>query len=57
MWLAFMLLLTIFHYPKAKKFCLASFLALTKKRRMQDGKPLFFLARKLAKKKVFALEW
>jgi hypothetical protein len=42
MWLAFMVMLTIFHHPKAKTFCLASFLALTKKRRLQDGKPNFF---------------
>jgi hypothetical protein len=58
MWLAFMLMLTIFHHPKAKKFCLASFLALTKKRRLRDGKPhFFFFARKLAKQNIFALEW
>jgi hypothetical protein len=57
MWLAFMLMLTIFHHPKTKTFCLASFLALTKKRCLRDGKPHFFLARKLAKQNVFALRW
>jgi hypothetical protein len=30
-WLAFVLMLTIFHHPKAKTFCLASFLAKKKK--------------------------
>jgi hypothetical protein len=29
-WLAFVLMLTIFHHPKTKTFCLASFLAKNK---------------------------
>jgi hypothetical protein len=58
MWLAFMLMLTIFHHPKAKTFCLASFLALTKKKTPERWQASFFLlARKLAKQNVFALEW
>jgi hypothetical protein len=46
MWLAFMLMLTIFHHPKAKTFCLASFLALTKKNACEMVSLIFFLARK-----------
>jgi hypothetical protein len=49
MWLAFMLMLKIFHHPKAKTFCLASFLALTKKDAYKMASLIFFLARKLAK--------
>jgi hypothetical protein len=55
MWLAFMLMLTIFHHPKAKTFCLASFLAL-KKNACEVASLIFFLARKLGKQKFFALE-
>jgi hypothetical protein len=52
MWLAFMLMLTIFHHPKAKTFCLASFLALTKKRRLRGGRShLFFLQESSPNKK------
>jgi hypothetical protein len=59
MWLAFILMLTIFHHPKAKTFCLVSFLALTKKKQIlaRWQASFFFLARKLANQKVFALEW
>jgi hypothetical protein len=53
MWLAFMLMLTIFHHPKAKTFCLASFLALTKKRRLRDGKPHFFFLQESSLNKMF----
>jgi hypothetical protein len=49
-------MLIIFHHPKAKPFCLASFLSLTKRSGLQGGKPHFFLARKLTKQEVFALE-
>jgi hypothetical protein len=56
MLVAFVLMLIIFHHPKAKPFCLASFLGLTKKSRLQGGKPQFFLTRKLTKQVVFALE-
>jgi hypothetical protein len=57
MWLAFMLMLTIFHHPKAKTFCFVSFLALTKKRRLGDDKPhFFFLQESSPNKKCFALE-
>jgi hypothetical protein len=57
MWLAFMLILTIFHHPKAKNVGLASFLALTKKKdACEMASLIFFLARKLAKQKFFALE-
>jgi hypothetical protein len=52
MWLAFMLMLTIFHHPK-KTFCLASFLALTKKRHLQDGKPHFFFLQESSSNKQF----
>jgi hypothetical protein len=55
MWLAFMLMLTILHHPKAKTFCLASFLAQTKKRRLRDGKPHFFSCKKARKTKRFCL--
>ncbi len=57
MWLAFMLMLTIFHHSKSKTFCLASFLALTKKNACEVVSFIFFLARKLGKQKFFALEW
>jgi hypothetical protein len=57
MWLAFMQMLTIFHHPKAKPFCLASFLALKKKDAYEMASLIFFLARKLAKQNIFALEW
>jgi hypothetical protein len=53
MWLAFMLMLTIFHHPKAKTFCLASFLALTKKRHLRDGKPHFFFLQESSPNKKF----
>jgi hypothetical protein len=53
MWLAFKLMLMIFHHPKAKTFCLASFLALTKKRRLRDGKPNFFSCKKARQTKSF----
>ncbi len=46
-WLAFVLMLTIFHHPKAKTFCMASFLA-RKKRRLPSRKSLFFLCRVLS---------
>jgi hypothetical protein len=39
---AFVLMLIIFHHSKTKPFCLASFLARTKKSRLQGGKPQFF---------------
>jgi hypothetical protein len=55
MWLAFLLMLTIFHHPKAKIFCLATFLALTKKRHLQDGKPHFFSCKKARQTKSFCL--
>jgi hypothetical protein len=51
-----MLMLMIFHHPKAKTFCLVSFLALTKKKTLARWQAsLFFLARKLAKQKGFCL--
>jgi hypothetical protein len=54
MWLAFMLMLTIFHHPKAKTLCLASFCALTKKkRRLRDGKPNFFFLQECLPNKKF----
>jgi hypothetical protein len=54
-WLALVLMLTIFHHSKAKTFCLASFLA-RKKWGLPSHKRFFFVsARKLAKQKVFAL--
>jgi hypothetical protein len=46
-----------FLLSQAKTFCLASFLALTKKDTCEMASLIFFLARKLAKQKVFALEW
>jgi hypothetical protein len=55
MWLAFMLMLTILHYPKAKTFSLTSFLAMTKKRCLQDGKPHFFSCKKACQTKCFCL--
>jgi hypothetical protein len=55
MWLAFMLMLTIFHHPKANTICLASFLALTKKRRFGDGKPHFFSCKKAHQTKSICL--
>jgi hypothetical protein len=55
MWLAFMLMLTIFHHPEAKTFCLASFLALTKKRSLRDGKPNFFFLQESSPTKSYCL--
>ncbi len=54
-WLAFVLMLTIFHHPKTKIFCLASFLV--RKKHLLPLKRFFFFARKLAKQNVFALIW
>jgi hypothetical protein len=42
-WLAFALMLTIFHHPKTKAFGMASFLARRKKRCLLPCKHLFFL--------------
>jgi hypothetical protein len=53
--LAFMLMLTIFHHPKAKTLCLASFLALTKKSCLRDGKSHFFSCKKARQTKMFCL--
>jgi hypothetical protein len=39
----------------SKNFCLASFLALTEKRRWRDGKPIFFLSKKARQTKSFCL--
>jgi hypothetical protein len=50
-WLAFVLMLTIFHHPKAKTFCLATFLA-KKKRAIWQA---FFSCKKIAKQKEFCL--
>jgi hypothetical protein len=50
-WLAFALMLIIFHHPKAKTFCLAS---LRKKKTFATSQAFFFFARKLTKQKVFA---
>jgi hypothetical protein len=47
----FVLMLTIFHCPKAKTFWLASFLA--KKKNLLGLQASFSLARKLAIQKVF----
>jgi hypothetical protein len=56
MWLAFMLMLTIFHHPKAKTFCLASFLALTKKKTLERWQASFFFPCKKARQtKSFCL--
>jgi hypothetical protein len=55
MWLAFMLMLTIFHHPKAKTFCLASFLALTKKKDACKMASLIFSCKKARKTKRFCL--
>jgi hypothetical protein len=58
MWLAFMPMLTIFHHPKAKTFCLASFLALTKKNACEMASLIFFSCKKACQTKIlFALEW
>jgi hypothetical protein len=55
-WLAFVLMLTIFHHSKAKTFCLASFLERKKNEACHLASVFFFVsARKLAKQKVFAL--
>jgi hypothetical protein len=53
-WLAFVLLLTVFHHPKAKTFCLANFLTRKKTIATLQASFLFF-ARKLAKQNIFAL--
>jgi hypothetical protein len=47
-WLAFALMLTIFHHPKAKIFCLAS---LRKKRRLPPRKLFFSLQESSPNKK------
>jgi hypothetical protein len=48
-WLAFALMLTIFHHPKAKSVCLASFLA----RGLPPLKSPFFLCKKARQTKGF----
>jgi hypothetical protein len=53
-WLAFVLMLMIFHNPKAKTFCLASFLAKKKKDGCEVASNFLFLARKIAKLNFFA---
>jgi hypothetical protein len=56
MWLAFMLTLTIFHHPKAKTFCLASFLALTKRKKLTRWQASFlFSCKKALQTKSFCL--
>jgi hypothetical protein len=55
MWLAFMLMLTIFHHPKAKTFSLASFLALTKKDACEMASLIFFSCKKACQTKSFCL--
>jgi hypothetical protein len=40
-WLAFVLMLMIFHHPKAKTFCLASILA-SKKQTLATSQAVFF---------------
>jgi hypothetical protein len=55
-WLALVLMLTIFHHPGTKTFCLASFLE-RKKDACCEGKHNLFLARKLAEQKFFVLGW
>jgi hypothetical protein len=44
-------MLTIFHHPKAKTFCLASFLALTKKDACEMASLIFFLQESSPNKK------
>jgi hypothetical protein len=49
-------MLTIFHHPKTKNFCMASFL--TRKKTLATSQAsFFFFARKLAKQKVVAIGW
>ncbi len=56
MWLAFMLMLTIFHHPKAKAFCLASFLALTKQKDASEMASLIsFSCKKARQTNIFCL--
>jgi hypothetical protein len=55
MWLACMLMMTIFHHPKAKTFCLASFLALTKKDACKMASLIFFSCKKARQTKSFCL--
>jgi hypothetical protein len=51
-WLAFVLMLMIFHHPKANTVCLVSFFA-RKKNICHFASIFFFLARKLTKQKGF----
>jgi hypothetical protein len=53
-WLTFVLMLMIFHHPKAKTFCLASFLA-KKQQDACDVELVFFIAIKFALQQVFVL--
>jgi hypothetical protein len=56
MWLAFVLTLPFFHHPKAKNFCLVSFLALTKKKMLAWWQASLFFSRKKARqRKSFCL--
>jgi hypothetical protein len=55
MWLAFMLMLTIFHHSKAKTFYLASFLALTKKDACEMASLICFSCKKACQTKSFFL--
>jgi hypothetical protein len=55
MWLAFVLMLTIFHYPKAETFCLATILTTKKTKKACKVASIFFSRKKARQTKHFCL--